>query len=437
MYYILKNKGMSAFTKVPVTILTGYLGSGKTTFVNYLLKEKHGYKFAIIENEFGEVGIDDGLIKQHSDEQIIEMMNGCICCTVRQDLIVTIKNLLEKHKDKFNHIIIETTGLADPAPVAQTFFVDEDMSNLCRLDSIITFIDAKFTSQHLDEEKPEGVENEAHEQVAFADVLILNKTDLVTKEELESTKKKLKAINVHAPIIESQYSRVPIDKVINIKAFDLQKTLEMDDEFLDTDAEHQHDSSISSFGIHIEGEFLIDELNEWLGKLMMEKGQDLYRSKGILAIRDVPDKYVFQAVHMMMKLDSSSNLGMSHEPWKEDEKKINKFCFIGKNLNKEEMIDDLKKCIFDGKIPEPGPVPTDKLTYKVGDHVICKTDKWVEGIITQLWYREELWETGRYAPYQVLLENYQLIWVPRDSEIFIKPVKDESKSKVKLVSSQV
>merc|ERR1711937_394617 len=169
--------------KVPVTILTGYLGSGKTTFVNYLLKEDHGHKFAIIENEFGEVGIDDGLVLQ-SNEEVIE----------------TMKKLVKERRGKFDHIIIETTGLADPAPVAQTFFIDEDCKKLCRLDAIVTFIDAKFTGQHLDEEKPEGVENEAHEQVAFADVMVLNKTDLVTPEELETIKSKLSAINVHAPI---------------------------------------------------------------------------------------------------------------------------------------------------------------------------------------------------------------------------------------------
>ena len=176
------------------------------------MKEKHGYKFAIIENEFGDVGIDDALVLQ-SSEEVIEMMNGCICCTVRQDLITTIKKLVEERGGKFEHIIIETTGLADPAPVAQTFFVDEEIQALCRLDAIVTFIDAKFTGGHLDEEKPEGVENEAHEQVAFADVLVVNKTDLITPEELEALKKKLKAINVHAPIIETQYSRAPIDQV--------------------------------------------------------------------------------------------------------------------------------------------------------------------------------------------------------------------------------
>ena len=407
--------------KIPVTILTGYLGSGKTTFVNYLLKEKHGHKFAIIENEFGEVGIDDGLVLQ-TNEEVIEMMNGCICCTVREDLIVTIKKLVETKRDKFDHIIIETTGLADPAPVAQTFFVNEDISNLCRLDSIITFVDAKFTVQHLDEEKPDGVENEAQEQVAFADVLVLNKTDLVSTEELEDTKKRLKSINVHAPIIEAQYSKVPIDKVINIKAFDLDKTLEMDDGFLNVDAHHHHDNSISSFGIHIEGQFKINELQQWLGKLMMEKGQDLYRSKGILSILGTDDKIVFQAVHMMMNLDSSSNLGMNHQPWQDGEKRMNKFCFIGKNLDKEQMIKDLKECIFDGKVPDPGPVPTEKLTFEVGDVVKCKHDGWINGIVSQTWYREELWETGRYVPYQVLLENGKIMLVPRDSDELIKPI---------------
>ena len=420
---------MSSFSytdsKIPVTILTGYLGSGKTTFVNYLLKEKHGHKFAIIENEFGEVGIDDGLVLQ-TDEEVIEMMNGCICCTVRDDLIKTIKKLVTTKKDKFNHIIIETTGLADPAPVAQTFFVDEDMSDLCRLDSIITFIDAKFTSQHLDEEKPEGVENEAHEQVAFADVLILNKTDLVSEEELENTKKKLKGINIHAPIIETQYSRVPVDKVINIKAFDLDKTLEMDEGFLDIDAEHQHDSSITSFGIHIEGSFIPDRLNVWLRELMMEKGQDLYRSKGIISILGSDQKYVFQAVHMMMNLESSSNLGMEHKPWPKEGKRINKFCFIGKNLDKDQMIKDIKECIFDGKIPDPGPVPDEDLDFKVGDIVICNSHEgWVNGIISKVWYREELWETGRYVPYQVILENRTMMLIPRDSRIFIRPINEE------------
>jgi len=389
---------------------------------NYLLKENHGYKFAIIENEFGEVGIDDGLVLQ-TNEEVIEMMNGCICCTVREDLIETIKKLCTERKGQFDHIIIETTGLADPAPVAQTFFVDQDCAKLCRLDAIVTFIDAKFTGEHLDEEKPEGVENEAHEQCAFADVMVLNKTDLVTPEELETIKGKLNAIKqVHCPILETQYSKVPIEKVINVKAFDLETTLAMDDGFLDTDAEHQHDSSISSFGVHIEGNFIPDKLNAWLSRLMQEKGADLYRSKGILAIMGSDEKYVFQAVHMIMNMGSSSELGMSHAPWGEDEKLINKFCFIGKNLDKQAIIAELEGCIFDGKAPEPGPVPTDELTYAVGDRVQCNCGSWEAGTVHKLWYRETLWETGRYAPYQVKLDNDSLIYVPRDTPVFIKPI---------------
>jgi len=408
-------------TKIPVTILTGYLGSGKTTFVNYLLKENHGHKFAIIENEFGEVGIDDGLVLQ-SNEEVIEMMNGCICCTVREDLIETIKKLVKERRGKFDHIIIETTGLADPAPVAQTFFIDPECTKLCRLDAIVTFIDAKFTGQHLDEEKPEGVENEAHEQVAFADVMVLNKTDLVTPEELEALKNKLNSIKqIHCPIIEAQYSRVPVEQVINVKAFDLDTTLAMDEGFLDTDAEHQHDSSITSFGVHIEGEFIPDRLNAWLSRLMQEKGPDLYRSKGILAVMGSDEKYVFQAVHMIMNMGSSSELGMNHAPWGPDEKKINKFCFIGKNLDKDGIIADLEKCVFDGKAPDPGPVPTTPLTYAIGDRVKCNCGDWMAGEVVKLWYRESLWETGRYAPYQVQLDDGGLIYVPRDTEVFVRP----------------
>ena len=156
---------------------------------------------------------------------------------------------------------------------------------------------------------------------------------------------------------------------------------------------------------------------------MMERGPDLYRSKGILSVRGTDEKFVFQAVHMMMNLDSSSNLGMKHKPWQEGEKRINKFCFIGKNLDKEQMINDLRRCIFNEKVPDPGPVPTVELNHEVGDVVKCKyEDEWVNGVISQIWYREELWETGRYVPYQVLLVNGKIALVPRDSETFIKPI---------------
>ena len=323
------------------------------------------------------------------------MMNGCICCTVREDLIVTIKKLIETKSNNFDHIIIETTGLATRTG-GSDLFIDPELSKLCRLDSIITFIDAKFTGQHLDEQKPEGVENEAHEQVAFADVLVVNKTDLVSSEELEQIKKKIKNIMFMRLLSNLNIVKFQLNKLLILKLL-IDQNITNGWGFLDIESEHQHDSSIKSFGIHIEGEFMIDKLNAWLSKLMKEKGTDLYRSKGILAIKESDDKFVFQAVHMIMNLASSSELGMEHQPWGEHEKRINKFCFIGKNLDKDQMISDLKECIFDGKPPEPGPVPTRKLKYKVGDRVKCKMNQWEQGTIVQLWYREELWESGFVA----------------------------------------
>ena len=342
-------------------------------------------------------------------------------CTVRGDLIKTLKKLYLK-KNKFNHIIIETTGLADPAPVAQTFFIDNEIAAQFKLDSIVTFVDSKFIIQHLDEEKPDNVENEANEQVAFADLLVLNKVDLVDDNKLKKIELKLKTINIHAPIIKTTYSKLPIDKVININAFDLKKTIEMDEGFLDIESEHKHDNSISSFGIHIEGEFNDVKLGLWLQELLAEKGADIYRSKGIFAIKGSNEKYVFQAVHMLMDINSSSELNLNYKNWKVDEKRINKFCFIGKNLNKEQIIKELKKCLSNAKIPEPGPIPNTKLKYKLNDMVLCNCEDWKKGKIIKLWYRESLWPTGLYAPYQVLLENGTLIWIPRDSDVFIKSI---------------
>jgi len=233
---------------VPVTVLTGFLGSGKTTMLNYILTENHGKKIAVIENEFGEIGIDDALVID-SEEEIFEMNNGCICCTVRGDLIRILGNLMRR-RDKFDHILIETTGLADPAPVAQTFFVDDEIRSQLKLDAIITLIDAKHIEQHLDEEKPEGVENEALEQIAFADRIIINKTDLVEAQDIERVEKRLRAINALADISLSTYGEIDLNQILDVGAFDLERALDLDPQFL-TETEHQHDLTVTSVGIEV------------------------------------------------------------------------------------------------------------------------------------------------------------------------------------------
>merc|ERR1711959_663651 len=254
------SSGASAERKVPCTILTGFLGSGKTTLLNHILQANHGKRIAVIENEFGEVGIDDALVKGGSmaeEENIVEMNNGCICCTVRGDLIAGLKKLIKQSRKSgkvLDGVMIETTGLADPAPVAQTFFADDFVQKTMKLDGILTLVDAKHIIQHLDEEKPEGVENEAVEQLAFADRVLLNKCDLATEEELVEVEKRIKAINAGVQIKRTKFSEVATDFIMNIKAFDLDKIMAMDDAFLDDNADHQHDDRVSSVGIDIEGE---------------------------------------------------------------------------------------------------------------------------------------------------------------------------------------
>ena len=240
--------------KIPVTVLTGFLGSGKTTLLNYILGANHGKRIAVIENEFGEVGVDDQLVnkKIYGTEQVVEMSNGCICCTVRGDLIKTLKELIYK-LEKFDYILIETTGLADPAPVAQTFFIDPVIQELYRLDAIITVVDAKHIEMHLEEIKAPGVENESVEQIAFADKILLNKIDLVTPEDLVRIKGKIRAINGVVEIIETQNSQIDLGKILDIKGFNIDSILKMEPDFL-KDEDHQHDTTISSVGLKFQGD---------------------------------------------------------------------------------------------------------------------------------------------------------------------------------------
>ena len=405
--------------KCPVTVLTGFLGAGKTTLLNYILTQPHGKKLAVIENEFGEVGIDDALLakntKMQADEEIIEMMNGCICCTVRQDLIVILNKLAKRIKAgalKLDGVVIETTGMADPAPVAQTFFVDDEVKASFRLDGIVTLVDAKHIEQHLDEEKPEGAENESVEQVAFADRLILNKTDLVSEEDLVRIETRLKSINKFAPIVRSCQSKVGVDQVLDIKGFDLKRTLEMDPEFLNTDGEHAHDTSVSSLSLGSDLDLDLDLVQDWVGTLLEEQGKDLYRMKGVLAIKFAEEKFVYQAVHMIF------NGNFDEEKWQSDEKRCSKLVFIGKNLNHAELKAGFDACIA---TPEQQEKKKKAMRFAIGDRVSCNTGGgWQPGAVASLMYRDEYMPPGMVAPYQVKLDNGGLIYAPQDTDELIR-----------------
>ena len=354
--------------KIPVTVLTGYLGAGKTTLLNRILSEDHGKRYAVIVNEFGEIGIDNDLIVG-ADEEVFEMNNGCVCCTVRGDLIRVLSGLM-KRKGKFDAIIVETTGLADPGPVAQTFFVDDDVRAKSQLDSVTTVVDAKHLPLRLADS------HEAVEQIAFADQIILNKTDLVTPAELLAVEAQIRRINPLAPIHRAQRSNVPLEAVLGRGGFDLERITSLDPEFLNPahgepghvhdescdhehhdhdhhDHEHGHDhhhhhghdhghDHVAEAGIRGVSLTFDQPLNgirvtNWLNALLQEQGPDILRAKGILSVAGEDRRLVFQAVHMILEGDFQRD-------WRTDEVRGSKMVFIGRNLDEAKLKAGFEAC---------------------------------------------------------------------------------------------
>ena len=306
--------------RTPVTVLTGYLGAGKTTLLNRILSEPHGRRYAVVVNEFGEIGIDNHLVV-NADEEVFEMNNGCICCTVRGDLIRIIGGLM-KRKD-FDGIIVETTGLADPAPVAQTFFVDDEVRERAALDGIVTVVDAKHILRRLEDS------HEAEEQVAFADLILLNKTDLVDEATLDVVEARIRAMNPFAVIRRTERCSVDPSDVLGRGAFDLARILEMEPTFLEEDA-HEHDAAVTSVSLVSEAPLDADRFQTWIRRLTATQGADILRFKGILAFRGSDRREVIQGVHMLIDGDALT-------PWKPGEPRTSRFVLIGRNLDRAAL----------------------------------------------------------------------------------------------------
>ncbi|MEX0144163.1 CobW family GTP-binding protein [Janthinobacterium aestuarii] len=319
---------------IPVTIITGFLGSGKTTLLKRILQGDHGVRIAVIENEFAAESIDHGLLVQDSDEQIVEMNNGCICCSVRGDLIRILGELQARRAAgtiAFDHVIIETTGLAAPGPVAQTFFAEPSVSEYYMLDAILTVVDARHAQQQLTAHK------EAQEQVGFADRILLSKTDLVSKEELAALRQRLVAINGRASIQKVRFGNVPLRDILNIRGFNLNAIVELEPDFLG-ELGHRHGDGVQSFVYHQSQPLDLLQVENFLDAVVQLFGTQLMRYKGILYVADLDCRAVFQGVHMLM----GSELGA---PWRDGETRASKIIFIGRDLPQDMLIRGLDRCV--------------------------------------------------------------------------------------------
>lgn len=339
--------------KIPVTILTGFLGAGKTTLLNYILRENHGRKIAVIENEFGEVGIDGDLVLSSETEEIYEMVNGCVCCTaeVREDLVRIVRELVAR-PERLDHILIETSGMADPYPVAQSFFISDPIASEVELDAIVTMVDAKHIGQHLEDLHLDGMDNQAVDQIVCADRIVINKVDLVDEHALATLTSRIRGLNATADLVTSSYAQIDLSKILGIGAFEsTQKLMEIgaekhhtgndvhehSHEHDDDEYAHEHDPSVTSVGFAVDADINLSAFHQWISELRTHQAETLFRMKGVLAVKNQDQRYVLQGVHSLIEFRAA-------HPWG-NEPRSSKIVFIGRNLDRTALNDGFQACL--------------------------------------------------------------------------------------------